>query len=132
MRTRQESLEDGVVTLVNQQRAERGLVRLRIEERLRFSARYHSQDMAVRGFFDHRSPEGSTPDARMMAAGYPFPAAENIAVVEPNAMIVVTAWMNSPGHRVNILHPDTRAIGVGVFLDADTRLAWWTQNFGYV
>ncbi|MFF3249313.1 CAP domain-containing protein [Streptomyces sp. NPDC002870] len=117
---------------MNQERAERGLVRLHMEERLRMSSRHHSQDMAARSFFAHLSPDGGTPDERMLAAGYQYPAAENIAIFEPNAMAVVRAWMNSPGHRVNILHPHVRAIGVGMFLDARTRLAWWTQNFGYV
>ncbi|MEE1940178.1 CAP domain-containing protein [Streptomyces sp. TRM 70361] len=131
VRTRREALEDDVVTLVNQERAERGLVRLRTEERLRLSSRAHSRDMAERAFFDHLTPEGVSPDERMLAAGYPYPAAENIAVLEPNAMAVVVAWMNSPGHRVNILNPLFRAIGVGVFQAPGTPVAWWTQNFGY-
>ncbi|PJE98053.1 CAP domain-containing protein [Streptomyces carminius] len=131
VRTRREALEDDVVTLVNQERAERGLVRLRTEERLRLSSRAHSRDMAERAFFSHLTPEGVAPDERMSAAGYPYPAAENIAVLDPNAMAVVVAWMNSPGHRVNILNPLFRAIGVGVFLAPGAPVAWWTQNFGY-
>ncbi|MGW2562557.1 CAP domain-containing protein [Streptomyces sp. NPDC001514] len=132
VRTRQHALEDLVVSLVNQERSDRGLARLRAEELLRISSRSHSRDMATRGFFDHVTPEGGTPAERMTAAGYPFPAAENVAICPPDAWVVVRAWMNSPGHRVNILRPRVRSVGVGVFLAPGTGLAWWTQNFGYL
>lgn len=131
VRTRQEVLEDNVIIVVNQTRGEHGLEGLVLDQRLRAAARAHSQDMATRRYLAHLSPEGITPHARMLGAGYARPAAENVALHEPNALLVVRAWMNSPGHRVNILHPRFRAIGVGVFLQTSPRVAWWTQNFGY-
>ncbi|WP_329167026.1 CAP domain-containing protein (plasmid) [Streptomyces sp. NBC_01717] len=129
IRTRREGLEDSVVTLVNQERTARGLSTLHIDERLRNSSRAHSEDMAARGFIDHLSPEGISPLERMLMAGYPFPAAENVAVFLPEPMGVMRGWMNSPGHRLNVLNPAFRAIGVGIHVEAGT--AWWTQNFGY-
>ncbi|MFD9052943.1 CAP domain-containing protein [Streptomyces zaomyceticus] len=131
VRTRQEALENNVITVVNQTRANHGLNGLVTDERLRTAARAHSHDMATRRYLAHLSPEGITPHARMLAAGCAHPAAENVALHEPNALLVVRAWMNSPGHRVNILHPLFRTIGVGVFLQTSPRVAWWTQNFGY-
>ncbi|MCL7430181.1 CAP domain-containing protein [Streptomyces sp. YS415] len=130
--SRRQSLEDGVVRLVNQERAAAGLNALRTEEMLRQSSRAHSEAMAARDFFDHLDPDGTSPADRMYAAGYRFPGAENIAVHLPNAWEVVRAWMASPGHRANILNPDFRAIGAGLYWVPGARLAWWTQNFGYV
>ncbi|MER8223567.1 CAP domain-containing protein [Streptomyces sp. NPDC094143] len=132
VRTRRQALEDDVARLMNQERVKRELVQLRVEERLRTSSRAHSEDMAAGGFLSHVSSAGTQPADRMLAAGYLFPAAENVAVHEPNAMAVVRAWMDSPGRRRNILNPAFRSIGVGVHLAPESRAAWWTQNFGYV
>ncbi|MEU8824871.1 CAP domain-containing protein [Streptomyces sp. NPDC048636] len=123
-------LENAVAVLVNQERDRRGLVSLASDERLRESARSHSEDMARRHFFDHLTPEGLSPADRMVAHGYPLPAAENIAAGQPHPVVVMADWMNSPGHRVNILHADFRVIGVGVYLSEHGPV--WTQNFGYV
>lgn len=122
-------IEDVVTSLVNLRRLQAGLPALRTEERLRVSARLHSADMATRDFFDHVCPDGSTPSQRMRAAGYDEPGAENIARGQHGAHQVVTGWMNSPGHRKNILHPALRTIGVGVVLGDGGP--WWTQHFGY-
>ncbi|MFF3243737.1 CAP domain-containing protein [Streptomyces sp. NPDC002870] len=122
-------LEDAVAVLVNQERDRRGLVPLVTDERLRDSARSHSEDMARRGFFDHFTPEGLSPADRMVAYGYPLPAAENIAAGQPHPLVVMAEWMNSPGHRVNILHEDFGVIGVGVYFSEYGPV--WTQNFGY-
>lgn len=122
-------VEDDVVILVNEYRRRRGLLPLRVDERLRASSRGHSHDMAGRRFFDHLSPDGRRPVDRMLAAGYQHPAAENIARGQRTAHEVVTAWINSPAHRRNLEHADFRAIGVGVQLGA--LGPWWTQHFGY-
>ncbi|QLH27373.1 CAP domain-containing protein [Streptomyces sp. Rer75] len=122
-------LEDAVAVLVNRERTRRGLVPLSTDERLRQSARSHSADMARRDFFDHVTPEGRSPADRMLAAGFPLPAGENIAAGQPHPAIVMVEWMNSPGHRVNILNGDFRVIGVGVHMAEGGPV--WTQNFGY-
>jgi uncharacterized protein YkwD len=122
-------LEDHVASLANDARARAGLPKLKTDERLRQSAREHGADMAARGFFAHESPEGETAFDRMLRAGYPHGAAENIARGQRKPHEVIHAWMNSPGHRWNILHPDFVTIGVGVHLGEPGP--WWVQHFGY-
>ncbi|MFD3999056.1 CAP domain-containing protein [Streptomyces sp. NPDC058548] len=122
-------LEDDVTTLVNERRRRAGLNALRTDERLRASARAHSEDMAARGFFSHNDPQGVRPVDRMAAAGYPAPAAENIARGQQTPPSAMRAWMNSPGHRANILREGLATIGVGVHQGPGGP--WWTQNFGY-
>jgi uncharacterized protein YkwD len=83
--------------------------------------------MAVRNYFSHDTPEGVTFDQRIKDAGYPLPGGENIAKGQRTAQQVMTDWMNSSGHRANILNCDYTAIGVGVNTSAWT----WTQDFGF-
>lgn len=123
------SLEDRVVFLVNQEREARRLRPLRRDELLRTAARAHSADMARRRYFAHVAPGGSTPYERMIAAGVTWPGGENIAMGHERPVTVVQGWMRSLPHRANILHPEFRAIGVGVCLDPSGP--WWTQNFGF-
>jgi len=78
--------------------------------------------MAARNYFSHDSPDGTTPSDRAEAAGYPDPSGENLARGYPDAGSVIEAWMNSAGHRANILNCDSKAIGAGVGLRR--RLAW--------
>lgn len=122
-------IEDVVVTLVNSARARHGARPLRVDEQLRRAARGHSQDMAHRRFHAHLNPDGVEPATRMRAHGYLAPGAENIARGQARPHEVMHAWLNSPGHRANILNPEFAAIGVGVCLG--TSGPWWTQNFGY-
>jgi uncharacterized protein YkwD len=122
--------EDRLVAIVNDERRKRGLVPLRQDDRLRRSARAHSDDMATRGYFSHNSPDGNTPSERIREAGYPAPAGENIAQGQDHPTQVMMAWMNSPPHRANIMHPAVRAIGVGV--RHGPAGPWWTQHFGWV
>ena len=122
-------LEDQVVLLVNQARRRAGIAELRPDERLRASARGHCERMATLDFFAHEDPDGSGPAQRMRAAGYSAPGAENIASGQREAVSVMRAWMNSPGHRANIVNPRFVTIGVGV--DVRAGGPWWTQHFGY-
>jgi uncharacterized protein YkwD len=126
----QEAYENEVVRLTNAERADEGCGPLRVDDRLRTAARRHSKDMAERGYFDHNSPDGTTPWDRMRAAGYDAPGGENIAMGYPTAESVVDAWMDSRGHRENILNCRFEAIGVGVYF-GDERGPWATQDFGY-
>ena len=93
-------------------------------------AQAHSQDMATRNYFDHNTPEGKSPFDRMTAAGYAFSsAAENIAAGQRTPADVVTAWMNSAGHRANILNCGLTQIGVG-YATGGSYGVYWTQDFG--
>ncbi|SCL24791.1 Uncharacterized conserved protein YkwD, contains CAP (CSP/antigen 5/PR1) domain [Micromonospora inyonensis] len=126
--TRRTHLENTVVRLTNQARAKAGVPPLKINELLRQAARSHSTDMARRGFFSHNDPDGVTPFDRMRSHGYAQPAAENIAKGQRQPHEVIHSWLNSPGHRANLLNPEFSVIGVGLHLDGGP---WWTQNFGY-
>ncbi|WP_086661084.1 CAP domain-containing protein [Lentzea kentuckyensis] len=121
--------EDNVLRLVNDVRKKAGLSPLSSDERLRAAARKHSKDMAARNFCTHVNPDGVTPSQRMSAAGYPSPGGENVACGQSNPHAVMTAWMNSPPHRANILNAEFRTLGVGV--DLGRGGPYWTQNFGY-
>jgi uncharacterized protein YkwD len=85
--------------------------------------------MAARGFFDHTDPDGKSPWDRASAAGISNLGGENIARGQADAQAVMTAWMNSPGHKANILNCDFKTLGVGVHFGAGGP--WWTQDFGY-
>ncbi|WP_460406919.1 CAP domain-containing protein [Actinophytocola sediminis] len=119
--------EEQVVTLVNAARERSGCGPVRIVGELVDAARGHSADMAQRDYFDHTTPDGVGFADRIIAAGYSEPGAENIARGQRSATQVMNSWMESDGHRANILNCQLTAIGVG--LDKD---GWyWTQNFGY-
>jgi len=120
------SQQQRVVDLVNAERAAAGCRPLVIDQRLVAAAQAHSTDMAVNGYFSHTSLDGRTFGDRILAAGYPRPAAENIARGQRSAEDVMRDWMRSRGHRANILNCDYVAIGVGL----DTRGWYWTQDFG--
>ncbi|MFB4305736.1 CAP domain-containing protein [Actinomadura sp. GTD37] len=121
--------EAAVVALTNAERAKEGCKPLRTDQRLVVAARKHSADMAANDYFDHTSRNGDSPWKRMEDAGYTSPGAENIAKGYPTASAVVKGWMNSPGHRANILNCGLRAIGVGRASGSGGPL--WTQDFGW-
>jgi uncharacterized protein YkwD len=121
------SQTEQVFTLVNQQRQQAGCAALKDDSRLDTAAQGHSTDMATQHYFDHTTPSGVTFDKRETAAGYPSPGGENIAMGQTSAQQVMTDWMNSPGHRANILNCQFTAIGIGL----DTNGWYWTQDFGY-
>jgi len=122
------AMELRVVELSNQERAAAGCNRpLVVDNRLAAAAQGHSTDMATRNYFSHTTPDGVDFAARITEAGYPRPAAENIAKGQRTAEQVMQSWMNSDGHRRNILNCEYAAIGVGL----DTRGWYWTQDFGF-
>ena len=118
--------EQQVVDLVNEARADAGCSALDIDARLTRAAQGHSTDMSDNDYFSHTSQDGRTFVDRVKAAGYPSPGAENIAMGQRSPEDVMDAWMNSDGHRENILNCDLQAIGVGL----DTAGWYWTQDFG--
>jgi uncharacterized protein YkwD len=115
-----------VVVLTNRERAEAGCRALTVDDRLSAAAQGHSEDMAEQGFFSHTSLDGRDFVDRIRATGYPSPGAENIARGQTSAREVMADWMDSPGHRRNILDCELTEIGVGF----DDRGYFWTQNFG--
>ena len=121
------SHRDQVVQYVNWARQEAGCGPVQVDSRLTASAQGHSEDMSNRDYFSHTTPEGVTFDQRIRNAGYPSPGAENIAMGASSAEQVMRMWMESDGHRRNILNCDLNAIGVGL----DTDGWYWTQNFGW-
>ncbi|MFK8907918.1 CAP domain-containing protein [Streptomyces sp. YS-3] len=118
-----------VVSLVNQQRAQAGCSPLKADASLAALATAFSDDMAARGFFDHTDPDGKSPWDRAAKAGIGNLGGENIARGQADAKAVMEAWMNSPGHRANILNCDYKTLGVGVHLGEGGP--WWTQDFGF-
>jgi uncharacterized protein YkwD len=84
--------------------------------------------MRDRDFFDHTNPDDLDPFDRADAAGQTNARAENIAAGQDDPAAVMTAWMNSSGHRANILNCELRTLGVGVAKGAGGP--WWTQLFG--
>ena len=118
-----------VLTLVNQHRSSAGCSPLTLDARLNQAATAHSQDMAANDYFSHTSQDGRNPFQRMESAGYPSPGAENIAMGYPDAQAVVTGWMNSDGHRTNILNCSLTTMGLGTADSA--KGVYWTQVFGF-
>lgn len=121
-------MEQDIARLTNEQRAANGLLPLIFDNNIAAVARAHSQDMATRGFFDHNNPDGLDPFQRMRAGGISFSTGgENIAG-GPTADIMMANWMNSAGHRANILRTNFGKIGVGVAVDPTYGFVA-TQNF---
>ncbi|WP_405978411.1 CAP domain-containing protein [Streptomyces sp. NBC_00158] len=121
--------EAEVLALVNQERAQAGCVPVRANPPLAALAGAFSKDMAVRGFFDHTDPDGNSPWQRAQNAGVSGMGGENIARGQGDAKSVMQAWMNSPGHKANILNCEFRTLGVGVYFASGGP--WWTQDFGF-
>ncbi len=123
------SYEDEVVRLVNIERSKQGLPALKSHWELARCARYKSQDMINKNYFSHTSPTYGSPFDMMESFGLRFSAAgENIAYGQRTPQEVVTAWMNSPGHRANIMSKAYTHIGVGAAKKSNGTL-YWTQMF---
>ncbi|MFJ7768647.1 CAP domain-containing protein [Streptomyces sp. NPDC097107] len=121
--------EAQVLALVNEERASAGCSPVTANDRLTRAADDYSDVMADSGVMSHTGPDGSTMTTRVEAAGYRWSTlGENIARGQADAASVMDSWMNSPGHRANILNCSFKELGVGVhFGDGGP---WWTQNFG--
>lgn len=118
-----------VVKLVNAERAKAGLQPLKENWELSRVARYKSQDMIDKNYFSHTSPTYGSPFQMMKDFGISYQAAgENIAAGQRTPAEVVQAWMNSEGHRKNILSPSYTEIGVG-YVKGGSYGHYWTQMF---
>jgi uncharacterized protein YkwD len=119
-----------VVKLTNRERAKAGCKALKSNTALKNAAQKHSADMAKKDYFSHNGKDGRSPFDRMTDAGYAFSAAaENIAAGQRTAADVVEGWMNSAGHKANILNCTYTEIGVG-YAKGGSYGTYWTQDFG--
>lgn len=123
------SAQAAVLALVNQERSKVGCSPVTASSSLASLAQSFSDDMAARGFFDHTDPDGQSPWDRAAKAGVSGLGGENIARGQADAEAVMEAWMNSEGHRANILNCDYKTLGVGVHFGSGGP--WWTQDFGF-
>lgn len=122
-------IENEVVRLTNEQRAKYGLPPLKIDWQLARVARYKSADMRDKNYFQHNSPTYGSPFTMMENFGISYRSAgENIAAGQRTPQEVVNAWMNSPGHRANILNKGYTHIGVG-YAKGGSYGHYWTQMF---
>lgn len=120
------AFEEKVIELTNAERAKQGLKPLEMYAPLMSVARAKSADMAKNNYFSHTSPTYGSPFDQMKAAGISYKAAgENIAQGQRTPEEVVQAWMNSEGHRANIMNANFTHIGVGYVADGNH----WTQQF---
>lgn len=118
-----------VVALVNKERGAAGCGPLKADTQLTDAAQRHSDDMSARNFFEHTNPDGAGPGQRVTDAGYRWSTyGENIARGQQTPASVMESWMNSPGHRANILNCAFKDIGIGIHQGAGGP--WWTQDFG--
>jgi uncharacterized protein YkwD len=142
-----ESIRAATFCLINRERIAHGESALKLNTHLQTSAQAHSDNMVADDYFEHVGPSGDTPVSRMRAAGYlsnprnGYIVGENIAygtlwLSTPQS--IVTAWMNSPGHRANILNPHFRETGIGVSPSVPASFAKgqeggiYTQDFGVI
>jgi uncharacterized YkwD family protein len=118
-----------VLNIVNKERAAKGLSALKFNAELSKVATTKSQDMIDKGYFAHNSPTYGSPFDMMKQFGITYKTAgENIAMGQKTPQEVMTAWMNSEGHRKNILNSSFTEIGIGIAKDKSGRL-YWTQMF---
>jgi uncharacterized protein YkwD len=141
------SVRAATLCLINRERAAHGERALVTNAHLEAAAQGHSNNMVADDYFEHVGPNGQTPVSRIRAAGYlqnpraGYAIGENIAwgtlwLATPRA--IVSAWMNSPGHRANILNPRYRETGIGISPSAPSSMsegqsgATYTQDFGVI
>jgi uncharacterized protein YkwD len=132
-----EAVRADMLARVNAARRSAGLPPLRRSPDLDRAAQVHARDLLTRGYYEHVSPEGSTPLSRASAAGYRADLiAENLHQRTGPVAAVVEDWLRSPGHRRNLLDPGARDLGVGLAigpghgLDPSGYRVIWVQSFG--
>ncbi len=131
--------EAQVAQLVNEERAKNNLPPLKLVSSLTASARHHAMDMAVDNYFDHNSMDAVGGELKVVCGTFDrislwykgwSGAAENIAAGLNSPQKAMEAWMNSEGHRVNILNPGYTEFGVGYYSGAGQFPSYWVQDFG--
>lgn len=123
------ALETEVIRLVNVERSKAGVPALSTNNKLSDVARIKSRDFVNNNYFSHNSPTYGSPFDMIKSFGISYTsAAENLASGHRSAAEAMNSWMNSSGHRTNILNPTYNQIGVGVARDSKGNL-YWTQMF---
>ena len=106
---------ENIISLTNESRLAYGLAALSENQQLKAAAQAKAEDMLAKGYFAHNTPDGKTPWDFIVSAGYTYlQAGENLAVNFLDAEDVEAAWMNSPGHKANILNKHFQEIGIGI------------------
>lgn len=123
------SFASQVIDLVNQERAKEGLPALKYNEKVAKAALVRAKE--TESVFDHTRPNGSSFSTALTENGVVFNGAgENIAYGQKSPEEVMKGWMNSPGHRANIMNKNYTSIGVGYYENAN-GVKYWTQLFTY-
>jgi len=124
--------EQELLRLTNAERTRAGLPPLRLATKLSQAAQRHAEDMVRNRFFSHTGSNGSTLGDRARAVGYNYSmVGENIAAGGATPAATLRQWMNSPGHRRNILNPRFTEVGFGyVSAPSDLYRHYWVQVFG--
>jgi uncharacterized protein YkwD len=120
-----------VIELINAERAKVGLSALSGQSQLGSAAQLHSADMACNNYFSHTGLDGSEIGSRVQRQGYNWSSVgENIAAGYSSPANVVAGWMNSPGHKANILGASYTEIGIGYAFSNDNDYgSYWTAVF---
>lgn len=109
------STQTAILNAINARRSAAGVAHLTVNSKLQSLAQAHAADMVARGYFSHTDPDGVTFQNRMTTGGYVSGVtAENIGVTSGATVQIVTSWMNSEGHRINMLNRQYVASGIGV------------------
>jgi uncharacterized protein YkwD len=125
--------EQAFLTLINQYRAQNGLVALQASNALNRAGAWMSRDMGVYKYFSHTDRLGRNPSQRAANCDYPGGAGENIAAGYGTASAVFAAWKASSGHNANMLNSSYRYIGIGrVVVSGSPYGTYWTTDFGFV
>ncbi|KAG7399659.1 hypothetical protein PHYBOEH_008302 [Phytophthora boehmeriae] len=129
--TQSDQYQSEMLALVNKQRTAQGLSSLCLNSKLLSSSARHSDDMAAKNYMAHNGSDGSTMEERITEAGFIWSAVgENVAAGQEDVESVMTAWMNSPEHKANILG-DYKMFGSAYAYNADSEYKhYWTQDFG--
>jgi uncharacterized protein (TIGR03437 family) len=125
--------EQVMLRLINEYRAQNGLVQLRASIALTRAADWMSVDMAAKNYFSHTDSHGRNPFVRMGAFNYNYPTSkgENIAAGYNDAVRTFNQWKNSAGHNSTMLNPNYRVIGIARANSPNSRYKWyWTTDFG--
>lgn len=118
-----------VLQLVNAERSKAGLQPLKMSEELRSIANLKSKDMSENGYFSHNSPTYGSPFQMLQDFGVHYSAAgENIAAGQKTPQEVMNSWLNSSGHRANIMNKNFDTIGIG-YVEGGSYGTYWTQLF---
>ncbi|WP_349728333.1 CAP domain-containing protein [Peribacillus frigoritolerans] len=129
IREESQSVEQQVLSLVNEERSKRGLPSLKMDTAISQVAILKSEDMRDSNYFNHTSPSYGSPFEMMKSFGISYKyAGENIAAGQPSADAVMKSWMNSPGHKANILNKNYTHIGIG-HVTGGKYTHYWTQQF---